>query len=258
MSAIPSGAWVITGAGSGFGRELALRLAERGASLALWDLNLEGLEQTAQELESLGQSAILIQVDVSDAHAVEHAVEQTKAALGSISHLACSAGVLRVGPAIAMSSEDHALMMRVNYLGSVNVARAWLPELVRSSERSVLMFIASVAGLRGFPQLAGYSASKFAVVGYAQALRDELADTSVDVRVLCPPPGDTPMVRNLEQLPPVYRLSKMYSAEQVVSAALRGLEGRSPLLFVDVPSRAVQALNALVPRLVDFVIQKVS
>ncbi len=247
------GTWVITGAGSGFGRVFAQRLAERGATLALWDRDAAGLETTRA---LLGNARVHVQVvDVTDAAAVWHAAEATRDAIGPVAHVVHSAGILRVGPVKALGSDDHARMMQVNYLGSVHVTQALLPQLEAASGRSTLLFVASVAGLRGFPELAGYCASKFAVVGFAQALRDELHGGRVDVRVLCPPPGDTPMVRQLEKVPPVYRLSRLYSAEEVVDAALRGLEGRSFAILVDASSKLLHKVGAIAPGVVDRVVR---
>jgi short-subunit dehydrogenase len=151
-------------------------------------------------------------------------------------------------------------MMEVNYLGSVHVARAFVPELRAASARSggdaTLLLIASVAGLRGFPELAGYSASKFAVIGFAQALKDELHRTGVDVRVLCPPPGDTPMVQKLDRLPPIYELSRMFTAEEVARGAFAGLESDDFLLLIDAKSKLLHGVMRAAPRLLDLVVHR--
>lgn len=243
----------MTGAASGFGREFAVRLARRGASVVLWDMNAKGLEDT----QRLALGAATDVVDVSDQAAVERAAERARAR-GPIAHVVHCAGILRVGPAASVSAADYRAMMEVNYLGSVHLARALLDDLSRAGAAgapSTLLFVASVAGLRGFPDLAGYSASKFAVIGFAQALRDELADTHVEVRVVCPPPGDTPMVRNLEKVPAVYKLSRLYTAEEVVAATFDGLDRSSFLIFVDAKSRALYAANRAAPALVDRIVR---
>ena len=246
------GTWVITGAASGFGREFAQQLAGEGAPLALWDRDEAGLKQTAQAIAHARTHGIV--VDVTDPAAVRRASTETLETLGTVAHVVHCAGVLRVGSAETMPADDYATMMRVNYLGSVHVAQALLPQLREADGRATLLLVASIAGLRGFPELSGYCASKFAVVGFAQALRAELHGSSVDVRVLCPPAGDTPMVRDLPRRPAIYRLSPLMSAEAVVAAALEGLDRRSWLLLVDPTSRALHALDSLAPWLVDRIV----
>jgi short-subunit dehydrogenase len=162
-----------------------------------------------------------------------------------------------VGPAEQVSDADYRRMIDVNYLGSVHVALAALPELRAFAGRAHLVLVASIAGLRGFPQLAGYSASKFAVLGFGQALADELAGTNVRVKVLCPPPGDTPMVRRLASLPPVYKLAPLMRAEDVAAAALRDLDRPGLVSLVDVRSKALWRITRLAPKLLDLVVRSV-
>ena len=249
------GAWLITGAASGFGRELARRLSARGERLWLWDRNEAALSEVALEL---GGDVHLEVVDVTDAAAVERATESSAEAAGPLGHVVSCAGILRVGDAEAMAAADYHAMMAVNYLGSVHVALSALP-LLRAAGRpgaeARLVLVASVAGLRGFPQLAGYSASKFAILGFAQALRDELVGSGVDLRVLCPPPGDTPMVRDLPQVPPVYKLSRLFTAEEVVEALLRGLERSGWIILVDVGSKAMWRVGRTAPGLLDRIVR---
>jgi short-subunit dehydrogenase len=250
------GAFLVTGAASGFGRTFAARLAGLGRDLVLWDRDDTRLDEVRASLGGRVQVRTDV-VDVADADAVGAAAARAFHG-GRVAHVIHCAGILRVGPAVTMSPRDYAAMMQVNYLGSVHVATACVPELLRVArpyERATLMLVASVAGLRAFPELAGYSASKHAVVGFAQALADELAGKPIDVKALCPPPGDTPMVRDLPRLPGVYRLSPMFSADQVVDAALRDLESPGLVQLVDVRSKLTWRANRLLPGLVDRVVR---
>ncbi|NLY95048.1 MAG: SDR family NAD(P)-dependent oxidoreductase [Myxococcales bacterium] len=246
------GAWVITGAASGFGAEFARRLRERGERLVLWDRAEVPLKKIGREL-----GAHVEIVDVVDPAAVAEAVQRSADAAGPLAHVVSCAGILRVGPAATMPADDLRAMMDVNFHGTVNVVTALLPSLeaAASADRpATILFVSSVAGLRGFPDLAGYSASKFAVLGYAQALRGELRGRPFDVRVLCPPPGDTPMVRALDEVPPVYRLSRLYSAAEVVDAALAGLEGHAFKIFVDAGSKILHRIDRVAPAVVDGIV----
>lgn len=222
--------------------------------MALWDRDADNLEEVGR---TIGGRTHLERVDVTDPEAVNDAMARSADALGSIRHVFHSAGVLAVGPADEVRPTDYRRMIEVNYLGSVHVALAALPHLRRAEERSHLIFVASVAALRGLPQLAGYSASKFAVLGFAQALADELCDTRVSVKVLCPPPGDTPMVRALPKRPPVYGLSRLFTADEVADAALADLDRIGLVSLVDLRSKALWRAARFAPALVDRIVRRV-
>jgi 3-dehydrosphinganine reductase len=250
--------WLLTGAASGIGKELATQLSRRGDSLVLWDRDEEGLARTAA---LLGPAVIHHEVvDVTSSEATREAGQRAGNLASAVSRVVHCAGILRVGQALAVSPADYRAMMEVNYLGSVHVARALVPVLrnrPRRGERALLAFMASVAGLRGIPTLAGYSASKFAVVGFAQALRDELYDEPIDVRVVCPPAVDTPMVQNLDELPPIYRLSPPQPVDKVAKALLAGLEqSRGFYTLLDVPTRLMWHVQRALPGGLDWALRR--
>lgn len=243
---------LITGAASGLGAEFARQLADRGARLVLWDRDEAKLKAIAKEL-----GAHFEVVDLRDHEAIKRAVESSREAAGPLGHLILSAGILSVGEAATESIEAVRAMMEVNFLSSIALANAALPALKagqHKKERSTILFVSSVAGIRGFPELAGYSASKFAVVGYAEALRSELRGTRIDIRVLLPSPMKTPMVDALPSIPPVYRLSKMYTAEQTVHYALEALKRPGFQILPDGNARLVAFLVRRAPRFLDRVL----
>ncbi|MFK7990160.1 MAG: SDR family NAD(P)-dependent oxidoreductase [Sandaracinaceae bacterium] len=246
--------WLITGAASGFGRELATRMLQAGARVALLDRDEAGLARAAAGFEALAHVEV---VDVTDPREVASAVDRSADAMGGLTDVFHSAGVLAVGPALDVAAADYRRMIEINYLGSVHVAQAVVPHLRRCGRDASLTFVASVAGLRGFPQLAGYSASKFAVVGFAQALRDEVAG-AIQIKVLCPPPGDTPMVRDLPSLPPIYKLSPLFSAEQVIDAFLRELRRPGWIALVDLRSKLLSRVARITPGVLDRIVRFVS
>ena len=249
-------AWVITGAASGFGREFARRLAAENYSLVLWDLNTSGLSEVAKEL---GDAVIHTEtVDVTNAEAVSRAAASSRAK-STLGHVIHCAGVLRVGAVGESPVGDFQTMMDVNYMGSVHVVSALLGDLKAAAspkERSTLAIIASISGLRGFPLMSGYCASKFALIGFGQALEEELKGTAVDLRMICPPPGDTPMVQALPELPAVYTLSRLFTAEEIVNTSLRRMERSSWLMLLDMNSKAMRWADRLAPWLVDAVIAR--
>jgi NAD(P)-dependent dehydrogenase (short-subunit alcohol dehydrogenase family) len=253
---LAAGTYLVTGAASGFGREFVRQLVARRAPVALWDRDINGLDTTCA-IAGCPQAHREV-VDVTDHAQVQEAAARTRATVGSIAHVIHCAGILHVGPALSVPANEYRAMLEVNALGSIHVALATLPflrEVGQRDARSTLMLVSSVAGLRGFPELAGYCASKHAVLGFAQSLRDELADEPVDIKVLCPPPGDTPMVQKLAKRPPVYKLSRLYSAEEIVTSALDGFETRAWIELVDLGSKALWRAARLAPVVVDQIVQ---
>ena len=250
-------AWLVTGAASGIGREVATQLARRGDQLVLWDRDAEGLERVAS---LLGPSVLhREEVDVTSPEGVREAALRAANLSVPLTRTLHCAGILRTGPALALQPSDYRAMIEVNFLGTVNVARALVPVLIQNGKKrapSILGLVASVAGLRGIPTLAGYSASKFAVVGFAQALRDEIHDEPIHVRVICPPAVDTPMVQNLEELPPVYRLSPPKPVGKVVAALLAQVERSEFLSLLDAPTKLMWSVQRAYPRGLDWALRR--
>jgi glucose 1-dehydrogenase len=171
---------VVTGAASGIGRALADTLAARGARLALIDVHAEGLERAAREL-----GAMAIAADVRDEAAIADAAARIEADLGPVELLFSNAGVATVGPACETPLADVRWVLDVNTIGSIIVARQFVPRMV-AARRGRIAFTASLAGLLGAPGMAAYSASKFAVVGFAESLRIEVEPSGITVTVICP------------------------------------------------------------------------
>jgi short-subunit dehydrogenase len=246
--------WLITGAASGIGRELASQLARQGERLVLWDRDAERLERTAALLGPAVSHTEVI--DVVNAEATRESAERSVDAAGLIARVVHCAGIMRVGSAVSMSATDYRATIEVNYLGTVHVARALVPVLLEAGRlgSADLVLLASIAGLRGIPMLAAYSGSKHAVMGFADALREELREQPVRVRVVCPPPVATPMLMNLPELPPVYKLSPPQPVDRIASAILRGLEGRKNLLLLDTPSRLLWWAQQRAPWALDLVL----
>ena len=256
----PKRTWLITGAASGLGRELSTQLARRGDKLILWDRDAERLERT---VSLLGPAVLHSEVvDVVNPDATRAAAERATDMASRLSRVVHCAGILRVGPALSMSATDYRSIMEVNFLGTVHVARALTPALAENGkphDRSQLVLLGSVGALRGIPTLAAYSASKHAVLGFAQALRDELDDQPVDVRVVCPPPLDTPMVRNLAEVPTIYRLSPPQPVEKVVKTLLEELDrGHSFLVLLDAATKILWQAQRALPQGVQWALRRAS
>jgi short-subunit dehydrogenase len=223
---------LVTGASSGIGRALALRLAGDGARVALVARRAAELEALAAEIRGKGGEAIPIPGDVSDRSAAERIAVQALAGLGRVDMLFNNAGYGGHRTFLEWDLDDLERMMRVNYLGSVYLTRALLPQMVERRTGWVV-FVASVAGRIGTPEESAYAATKFAVVGLAEALSIEVEDAGVHVLTVCPGVVRTPFfdAEALARLPPVAR-RRIVEPEPLVDAILDALaRGRHELTF---------------------------
>lgn len=177
---------VITGAGSGIGRALALLAAEKGANVAICDIGEKGLAETAAEAERRGARVFSMVVDVGSRDAIVRFAEASQAALGDADVVVNNAGVSLSETIANMSEEDFRWLFDINFWGVVHGTRVFLPQLVRRPEAHVVN-ISSVFGIIAVPTQSAYNASKFAVRGFTEALRQELAQTNV--KVTCVHPG---------------------------------------------------------------------
>ena len=167
----------VTGAGKGIGRALAEALAARGATVGLAARSEDELAALAG---ALGSRALALPCDVADAESVSGAVERFVAEAGGLDLAIANAGIAHYGRFEDQDPELHERMTRVNWLGTVNTARAALPHL-RAGGGGHLVIVSSGAGLRAFPEAAVYGATKAAQRGFAEALRHELAGSGVSV-----------------------------------------------------------------------------
>ncbi|MFN8546036.1 MAG: SDR family oxidoreductase, partial [Candidatus Binatia bacterium] len=141
--------------------------------------------ETVREIEALGRRATAIEADVTQWPQVERLVRETVAQLGGLDVLVCNAGVVHISPVEAMPEEEWDLTMAVNAKGVFLCCKAALPVL-RGRPGANIITVASVAGKNGAPGMAHYCASKFAVVGFTNALAKEVAPAGVRVNAICP------------------------------------------------------------------------
>ncbi len=171
---------LVTGAGGGLGREIARRLAREGMAVAVVDRDRAAAEAAAAEIDGLALAA-----DVTSPEEVNRAVEAVLARFHRIDVLVNNAGVAWMGPALEMPLDALQAMLRVNVEGVFIVSRAVLPHMIARRSGSVVN-LASWAGKTGNAFFAGYSASKFAVIGLTQALAREMAQYGIRVNAICP------------------------------------------------------------------------
>ncbi|HEX6240952.1 MAG TPA: SDR family NAD(P)-dependent oxidoreductase [Polyangiales bacterium] len=178
----------ITGAASGIGRATAQLLAKHGSSLALSDVNLQGLEETASLCRSAGAKVTAQKVDVAQRDAVYAWADQVVGEHGKVNVILNNAGVAVGATVESVTYEDFEWLMGINFWGVVYGTKAFLPHIKRAGEGAIIN-VSSVFGLIGVPTQSAYNAAKFAVKGFTECLREELEIEGANVGVTCVHPG---------------------------------------------------------------------
>jgi hypothetical protein len=239
---------LVTGASSGIGRALALRLAAEGARVALVARRADALEALAAEVRAAGGEALALPCDVAEREAVAAAAAHVVEAWGGVDLLVNNAGYGHHRRFLEWDLEDMERMLRVNTLGSLYWTKALLPGMVERGE-GWIVFVASLAGRIAPPDESAYAASKFALVGLAESLSLEVEDLGVHVLTVCPGVIRTPFFDGeaLERMPAAAR-RQMVEPDGLVEAILGALRsGRRELTYPRMLSGAY-AVRALFPR----------
>jgi NAD(P)-dependent dehydrogenase (short-subunit alcohol dehydrogenase family) len=177
---------VVTGGASGIGAAMARAFAQRGARLALADIDEPALERSARELEKTGAEVLAVPCDVTKRESVERLARDVVVRFGAV-HLVCNnAGVVAAGEMARCSHADWEFVMGINFWGVVHGVEAFVPRLLEQRAGGHVVNTAYMAGLVGMQWLGLYTASKFAVVGLSEALHRELKPHGIGVSVLCP------------------------------------------------------------------------
>ena len=176
---------IITGAGSGIGRAIALRLARDGWDIGVLDNNEAGAAATAAQVRQLGRQAAQATADVGQRGEVQDAVGQLRAALGPVGVLVNNAGILRTAPFMDITEADWRATLSVNLDGVFHGCQAVLPAMLAQGAGCIVN-MASWTGKKGVPNHAAYSASKAAVIALTQSLAGEVAGQGVRVNAVCP------------------------------------------------------------------------
>ncbi|MBP1159984.1 MULTISPECIES: SDR family oxidoreductase [Rhodococcus] len=188
---------VITGAGSGIGRALALNLAKKGARLALSDFDSVGLAETVRQVEALGAEVRSDHLDVTQREAVLQYAETIAAHFGKVNQIYNNAGIAYHGEFEKSEFKDIEKIMDVDFWGVVNGTKAFLPHLLASGDGHVVN-VSSLFGLLSMPGQSAYNSAKFAVRGFTESLRQEMLIAKHPVKVTCVHPGGikTAIARN--------------------------------------------------------------
>jgi all-trans-retinol dehydrogenase (NAD+) len=178
---------LITGAAHGIGKLMAEKIAALGAKLVICDVNAKGLEKTADEIRQKGTTVFTHAFDISDRQAVYTSAEEIISEAGKIDILINNAGVVFTGEILNIPDEMHIKQVEINLMGTLWMIKAFAPDMVKRNEGHIVN-IASSAGLLAIPGMGMYSATKHALMGLNEALRNELRNNNSKVRisVVCP------------------------------------------------------------------------
>ncbi|HXX03544.1 MAG TPA: SDR family NAD(P)-dependent oxidoreductase [Xanthobacteraceae bacterium] len=248
---------VVTGAAGGIGRGIALALGRRGCHVALADIDDAGLARTAAEVSALGVRASSHHLDVADAAAVAAFPERVTAEHPGVDVLVNNAGVALAGTFEQIAAADFDWLIAVNFFGVVRMTRAFLP-LLHNSDDARLVNISSVYGLIAPPGNTAYVASKFAVRGFSESLRHELAGSTIGVTVVHPGGVATAIARNARIPAGVDAVEadvrrKAFEAllrmppEEAGEIIVRGAEHRRARVLVGADAKRVALIERLMP-----------
>jgi 3-oxoacyl-[acyl-carrier protein] reductase len=187
---------LITGAGKGVGKAVAIALAQEGVNVILTARTTADIENTANEVKQYGVKALAITADVSDINSVNAAVEKALAEFGTIDILINNAGIGKFGKFLELTPDDFEHIIKVNLFGTYYATRAVLPGMVEKQAGDIIN-ISSTAGLKGGAVTSAYSASKFAVMGLTESLMQEVRKYNIRVTALTPSTIATDMAKDL-------------------------------------------------------------
>jgi len=246
---------LVTGAASGIGRAIALRLAAEGATLFLVDINETGLADTAAAAHEYGVEVVTRRCNVAEPREVSAAVSEAISRWDGVDILVNNAGITYYGKVERMAADHWDRLMRVNLLSHIQFTRELLPSLLARPEAHVLN-VCSVLGLVGMPKVTAYCASKFGMVGFSEALRNELGRQGLGVTALCPGFVRTnlftsaPLEANVEEhkLPPNAITT---TPERVANAAIKAIYRNRRLVVMEPFARLMYATKRFAPWLLD-------
>jgi short-subunit dehydrogenase len=243
---------LITGASQGIGRALADLAARRGARVLAAARSLELLKDLSDSVRGRGDQLEMIQADVTSGEDRLRMLEAAVSAFGGLDILVNNAGIGATGHFADVSPDRLRKIMEVNFFALAEMTRVFIP-LLRLGNYPAIVNISSVAGKRGIPARSEYSASKFAVQGFSEALRAELEKDGIDVLVVSPGLTQTNFSKNMLEQKAKVQLDHLrgMTAEAVAEATLRAIERGQHETCLTFQGKLMTLVNRFLPRLAD-------
>ena len=251
---------LVTGAGSGIGRATALLAAERGADLALCDVNETGLAETAASARGPGREVFARRADVSDRADMQSFAEDVHERFDAVDLLVNNAGVALGARFLDTELEDWDWILPINVMGVIHGCHMFVPKMIARGRGGHVVNLSSAAGFFANPALSAYTATKFAVLGFSEALRVELRPHRIGVTAACPGLINTPITRNSRMRGPsadpesrarLVRLyeRRNYGPDRVARRILHAVEHDSAVMPITAEAWAMYVLSRIWPPL---------
>jgi short-subunit dehydrogenase len=243
---------LITGASQGIGRALAVEAAQRGAKVLAAARSESLLDELARQVQEAGGRLETVPADVTNPEDRRRMADAALHHFGGLDVLVNNAGIGATGHFVEVSPERLRKIMEVNFFGLTETTRVCLP-LLRRGVKPAIVNVSSIAGKRGIPARSEYSASKFAVQGFSEALRAELAKDAIDVLVICPGLTQTNFSKNMLEQKARLQMDHLrgMTPEQVAKATLRMLERGRDEVCLTLQGRLIVFVSRFFPRLAD-------
>jgi short-subunit dehydrogenase len=250
---------VVTGASSGIGKAATLELARRGANVVLAARRRSLLEDVATACRMLGVATEVVETDVTRRDDCARLIEAAERRFGSVDVLVNNAGFAIFDPLSTARPDDLEAMMQTNYFGAVWCAQAVLPGMLERKSGTIVN-VASIAGIMGYARMGGYCATKFAMIGFSEALRDEVIGRGVRVAMVCPGTTETEFFVKAERgkMPGASRLILAVSSERVARAIANAAEDGRYRRIVPAGAALYMRIKELAPRFAHMMMRGVS
>ena len=253
---------VVTGAGSGIGRALAIELSAAGCKLAISDINEAAVKQVAAQLKEMGRPVIADRLDVADRDAFYAYADKVQAHYGQVNLIINNAGVALGSTVEETSYEDFEWLMGINFWGVVYGTKAFLP-LIKQAGEGHIVNISSIFGLIGVPTQSAYNAAKFAVRGFTESLRMELELEGANISCTSVHPGGikTNIAKNARMSSDVEKMTGMdaeksrqefeklfrTTPEEAASTIIKGIRGNKRRVLIGADAVAIDSMQRLLP-----------